>query len=358
MTVFVDATTARHARGIGIVIDAVTRSMESGPVPTLIARAQADEIELAAGDHLVRLARTRLGRLAYQRLLMPLDIASLDRKGRQVDRVLLLDSYLPLIRGRHGPAYAVLVHDTLPLTHPDYWPAAKRVVKHAAFASLRRGRPLVFTSTEQNAVEIRRLLAIEARVVRFGCGQVSDEEADAAIAQPLAVRDRYFIAVGTFEERKNLPVLIDAFERGGSSLADFRLLLVGGGRRKYEAWLRRRVADSPVGDRIELRRNPGATEAKDLISRAAALVMPSLAEGFGLPVVEALALGTPVLASDLPSIRSWAGDAIQYAAPTDAGTWIAQLRSCADATDDARRAGQSFARSYRWDGCARALLAW
>jgi glycosyltransferase involved in cell wall biosynthesis len=364
MTTFVDATTSEHARGIGTVIDRLTGEM-SGDDRVLITRGSSARPNGVA-VHRVRIARTRPGRLLYQRLLLPLDVARLKRGGAPIERIVLLDAYIPLpfVRRASRAEYAVLVHDVLPLTHPHFWPPAKRLIKRVAFFSLRRARPLVFTSTEHNAKEIERLLEVEARVVPFGCGQLSDLEADAARRDPLADRDQYFVAVGAFDPRKNLLSLIESFEQLARLESSFSLHLVGGsplvgGRsRPYETRLRERIGRSTTADRIFLQRDLDRAKTIRLIRHATALVLPSLAEGFGLPIIEALALGTPVVASDLPEIRSWAGDAIDYASPYQPADWVDPLLASAKVTEEQRRAGQGFASAYRWKACANALLEW
>jgi glycosyltransferase involved in cell wall biosynthesis len=358
MTTFVDATTSEHARGIRTVIDRVTDEMRSH-ARVLVARGASARPNVVYA-HRVPMARTRPGRLLYQRLLLPLEVARLRRHGKSIERIVLLDAYipLPLVRRASRAEYAVLVHDALPLTHPHYWPPAKRLVKRAAFRSLQRARPLVFTSTDHNASEIERLLGIEARVVPFGCGQLADVEAEAARHEGLADRDPYFVAVGAFEPRKNLLSLIETFEQLHRLETGFSLHLVGGGARAYEALLRERIARSTVADRIFVHRDLGRDETIKLMKQAAAVALPSLAEGFGLPIIEALALGTPVVASDLPEIRSWAADAIHYASPHEPADWVEPLLAAADATEQKRRAGQEFASSYRWKECATALLDW
>jgi glycosyltransferase involved in cell wall biosynthesis len=359
MITFVDATTSEHARGIGTVIDSVTPEWIGDP-RVLISRGPSVHSNVDAVVRNVRLARTRPGRLVYQRLGLPLDVAGLRLRGWPIARILLLDAYIPIrfVRRASRAEYAVLVHDALPLTHPQFWPPAKRLVKRAAFRSLRHARPLVFTSTEHNASEIERLLRIEAQVVPFGCGQLSDLEADAARHEPLAERDRYFVAVGAFEARKNFLTLIESFEQLQGFGAGFSLHIVGGGSRAYEGLLRERIARSTVADRIFVHRDLDRAETIRLVRNAAALAFPSLAEGFGLPIIEALALGTPVVASALPEIRSWAGEAIRYASPLEPADWVEPLLAAATATEQQRCAGQEFASSYRWKACATALLDW
>jgi glycosyltransferase involved in cell wall biosynthesis len=360
VALLVDATTAQHTRGIGTVI--------AGIVPEL-ARGEARNTIIAVGPDFpdaggvamqrVALARTRIGRLLFQRLLLPLDVTLLGLRSRQVDRVLVLDAYLPVVRPQRGVRYAALVHDVLPLTHPHFWPPSKRAVKRAAFASLRRSDATIFTSTEHNASAIRRLMQRDAHVVRFGCGQLTDAEADDALEKPLPERGSHLLYVGAFEPRKNVIGLVDVFEHAVANLdTELSLILIGEGARDYVRALTERVARSPLRDSIRVIGSADRTTALRTMRTAQALLFPSSAEGFGLPIVEALALGTPVVASDLPEIRSWADDAILYASPSRAAGWIQSIETAIAIAPARRRTGQELARDYRWRKCAADLLAY
>lgn len=165
MTTLVDATTSEHARGIGTVIDRLTCAMHHD-AGVLICSGPGSPLDGAV--HRVQIAGTRPGRLLYQRLLLPFDVARLRRRGTPIERIVLLDAYIPLpfVRGLSRARYAVLVHDALPLTHPRFWPRAQRMVKRSAFRALRHARPLVFTSTEHNPAA-----AHPAEVVHSSAGE-------------------------------------------------------------------------------------------------------------------------------------------------------------------------------------------
>ena len=122
------------------------------------------------------------------------------------------------------------------------------------------------------------------------------------------------------------------------------------------AAIRARIDASPARERIEVVANPGRERTVELIRGAAALLFPSRAEGFGLPILEALALGTPVVASDLPEIRSWARNAVHYAPAGDPEAWVERIETAIRATEPARRSGQAFAGSFRWSRCADSLV--
>lgn len=357
MTLLIDATTAEHAGGIGTVINGILAE---------VPHVECGEVIVTAGPTLrpaeglqvrrVALARTRPGRLFYQRLLLSLYASRLDSVGA-VNRVLTLDSYAPLLRVPGGLHYAAVVHDTLPLTHPQFWPRAKRLTKRSAFSALRRASATIFTSTEYNAQEIKRLLGMTPSVARFGCGQLTDAEADAARIAPLPEPKPYLLYLGALEPRKDVLSLIEIFDLVASSLGgDLSLTIVGTGHPAHLRAIRARVATSPYRTRIALIEGASRGVTLDLLRHAAALVFPTLAEGFGLPIVEALAVGTPVVASDIESIRSWAGDAVLYAPPSRPGKWLEPVAAALVSDTSRRRSGQELASVYRWHRCATDLL--
>jgi glycosyltransferase involved in cell wall biosynthesis len=354
----VDATTAQHTHGIRTVTAGILAELPRATSEPVVAAA-GPGLEPVEGLRLrrVALARTRPGRLLYQRLLLPIEISRLSGALARVDRVLLLDSYVPLVRPQRGVRYAALVHDVLPLTHPDFWPSPKRLVKRLAFSSLRRSGATLFTSSEHNAREIERLLGTEAKVIRFGCGQLSDAEADEARVAPLPEREQYLVYVGAVEPRKDVLSLLDAFDATAAALgAELGLTIVGDGPEPYAAEVRARIAESRYGKRIRFLSGADRETTLRLVSRAGALVFPTLAEGFGLPILEALALGTPVVASDLTEIRAWAGGAILYAPPAQPMQWAQPVAAALGTDAVRRREGQKLAASFRWRNAAETVV--
>jgi glycosyltransferase involved in cell wall biosynthesis len=166
----------------------------------------------------------------------------------------------------------------------------------------------------------------------------SDEHV-APAKMPLPARPT-FVMIGTIEGRKNHLLLLHLWERLVQELGDNAPQLVLIGQRGWEADEVFALLDrSPIlqGHVFELGRCDDATML-GWLHHARALLMPSFIEGFGIPVIEALQHGVPVIASDLPVFREIAGDIPLYLDPLDGQGWEAAIRAyCHDAPDRSRQ---------------------
>jgi glycosyltransferase involved in cell wall biosynthesis len=137
-----------------------------------------------------------------------------------------------------------------------------------------------------------------------------------------------------------------------------RLVLVGPDGHESSV-IRERIAALAIDHRVELRGHVDDAELAALYAGATAFCFPSRAEGFGLPVLEAMAAGTPVLASDLPIIREIAGSAARLVPPDDVPAWAQAIASLV-VVDEAHRAlvaaGRARAATFRWEDTATATL--
>jgi len=183
--------------------------------------------------------------------------------------------------------------------------------------------------------------------------------------QQLAVRERYqlprpfVLYVGTIQPRKNLTRLLEAFARLPETLAGVDMVLAG-----KTGWLAdeiyRRARELRLEGRVRFLGYVPDTDLPALLSAAECFVMPSLYEGFGLPLLEAMACGTPVLCSNAGSLPEVAGDAALQFAPGD----VEELASAlARLLSDANLRRELVARGYRqcarfsWQRCVREILA-
>ncbi|MFT4283772.1 MAG: glycosyltransferase family 1 protein [Protaetiibacter sp.] len=172
-------------------------------------------------------------------------------------------------------------------------------------------------------------------------------DADAARRQPA---DRELVYMGSFMPYKNVETLARALHE----LPGHRLHLLS---RISDADRARLEALAPAGALVV---HDGVTDAEygELLDRALALVTMSLDEGFGLPLVEAMVRGTPVVVSDIPIFREIGGEAAVYADPRDVGAVAAAIRTLDDPEEWARRsaAAREQAAVFDWNRSARTLL--
>ena len=163
------------------------------------------------------------------------------------------------------------------------------------------------------------------------------EELNVSVA-PLGIRvpDRipdpapgaYCVAIGTIEPRKNLEFLIDLWEEMGEE-NDLSLHIFGSLGWSYGPFLAR-FENSPLKDKsIFLHFSAPDDEVSRYLSGARALLFPSLAEGYGLPPMEAVAMGTPVISSPLPSVREVLGESVVYAPTDNLYQWRHELQNLA-----------------------------
>jgi glycosyltransferase involved in cell wall biosynthesis len=354
----VDTTTAEHSVGIRVVIEGFLRALAELPErhETLIGTGPA--LTIPEGLNTVRVSQvaSRPLRLAYQRLALPLHVAMLRRAGKNVNRVLLLDAYLPMLRPG-SERYTVFVHDLLTLTHPHYWSQPRLMVKQLALRTVRHSNATLVTSTEENASRIEQSLGRCSTVSSFGCGQLRDEEADAALSAPEKDRQPHLLFIGSLERRKGLATLIDAFAAAVPKLdEETKLIVVGRPADETAARIRARINAAGLQRRVVLMGAVSREKTLELLRTARALVYPSEAEGFGLPVLEGLALGTPVVTSNIPAIRSWTGDSVTYAEPNNRGSLTDALLAVAGGDHPPAERGLALSRGYRWERFAQRLI--
>ena len=261
----------------------------------------------------------------------------------------------------------VTVHDVSFLRFPEAFTLRDRALLGTAVPYSARRARAVITPSEHARRDVVELLGIPEQRVHVTPEASGPEFRPVAAAERAAALHRcdvdgpFVLALGNLQPRKNLRRLLDAWRRlrEADLLEGHRLVLAGGAHGKREP-VARIVAEAGLGDSVLF---PGYVPQADLpalYSGATAFVYPSIYEGFGLPVLEAMACGAPVACSNAASLPEVAGDAALLFDPLDADLIAASLGALL--ADKGLRAalvarGCSRAAGFSWAACARRTLA-
>ncbi|HEY3495820.1 MAG TPA: glycosyltransferase family 1 protein [Polyangiaceae bacterium] len=231
----------------------------------------------------------------------------------------------------------------------------QKAIARVLLAGIRRAG-LVFHSTELVRAEILEHHLVPAdRLVHAPYGVASEFQPEPTPEDEALRRGPpYLLHVGSLIPRKNPEFLVRVFGAAARVRPDLEFWQAGG---EWSPALERLVDE--LGIREKLRRLPRRTqrELAPLYRNARAVLMPSLAEGFGLPVVEALACGAPVLASDIPVFRQVGGDAVSYCPTGVLEAWQARLSSLmAEDPKLNRPARLARAAKYSWRAHAEIIV--
>lgn len=226
------------------------------------------------------------------------------------------------IRQRERAKFVCLVHDLIPLQYPEY-ARADGALKHARRIDTVVGQADgVIANSHATLAALAPYIAASGRAPLTTVAHLGTEPAIAQ-GKPTPARP-YFVCIGTIESRKNHLLLLHlwrqmAERRGRDAIPQLMVI----GRR---GWENEQVVDlldrSPalVGCVRELRGLPDQ-DVQRLLAGSRGLLLPSFAEGYGMPVSEALAHGVPVVCSDLPALREAGGDVPEYLDPLDGPAW-------------------------------------
>ena len=310
-------------------------------------RLQADP-DLADARLVDRQIPVRLLNFAWHRLEWP-PAETLARVDADVAH-----SLHPLLMPTRRAAQVVTIHDLNFLTHPERtraeirrdYPALARRHAHRA--------DQVIVVSEFTAGEVQRLLGVPRDRI-----SVCSPGAPCWGPRTAIPPDGYILFFGTLEPRKNLGALLDAYEALASKRSVPRLLVAGKPTEQSGPWLDR-MARPPLAALVQHVGYVDPARRRELYEGAALLVQPSFEEGFGLPVLEAMTVGVPVVAARAGALPEVGGDAVLLADPHDPSTIADAIEQL---LDDPARASRCTARglqraaAFNWDRTAQATLA-
>ena len=264
-------------------------------------------------------------------------------------------SQSPLLMPTRGAAQVVTIHDLDFLRHPENVEAEiRRDYPRLARTHAKRADAVIVSSRYAAGEMIRELQLPESRV--HICPPGSPSWAPDVARRRAESRGRHILFLGTLNRRKNVGTLLEAYAMLRTRVADPpRLVLAGHGTPASARW-EARAREAPLAGHVELAGYVEQATRIDLFANARMLVLPSYEEGFGLPVLEAMACGVPVVVSNRGSLPEVAGKAAEPVDPDDVEGLIARMTALLDdrAAADAGRRGLEQASHYSWRACATA----
>jgi glycosyltransferase involved in cell wall biosynthesis len=275
------------------------------------------------------------------------------------------ESGIPLFR-KTGK-YVITIHDLIPLILPWAFPRKRWLVSMAALSRVSKQADIILVPSEASKADVMRYLHVEVgrvRVIPWGCEarfKPSGKPARAAeVKERYGLPERYILFLGTLEPRKDVLTLLQAFAilRTEQSDAELRLVIAGDKGWGYREFFTTREA-LRLGDHVIFTGFVDEEDLPDLYRGALLFIYPSLYEGFGLPILEAMACGTPVITSTTSSMPEVAGDAAVLVEPKKPESLAAAMTSVLGDEErmaELRRRGLERAKGFSWEAVARRTL--
>jgi glycosyltransferase involved in cell wall biosynthesis len=256
-----------------------------------------------------------------------------------------------------GAAELVTVHDLTCVRFPELCTSDTLEYPALLRRALARGAHIHAVSefVADEVCDVFRVERERVHVVANGLTPMGDGDAGRGVAR---AGGRYVLALGTVEPRKDLPSLVAAFDAVAASHADVRLVVAGPdgwGAEEFAAAVQRAHHRNRI---VRLGWVDDATRA-DLMAGASVFAYPSRYEGFGLPPLEAMAMGTPVVTTRAGALPEIVGEAAVLVAPGDVDALATAIAGVLDDQREAERlvsAGHRRANEFSWDGAAHELV--
>lgn len=260
-----------------------------------------------------------------------------------------------------GAAVALVIYDLIPLRHPELCEPLFTDVFRRWLCEMLDNSDVVLCISKATEEDLRRWCEehnrAPPRTAHFRLGSDLPRTGRGAIRAKLAeffsAPEPVFVAIGTLEPRKNYPWLLSAFEQLWKDGIRARLLIAGRPHARCGKFVENLLGHQEYGQRLSTVFDATDAELAFAYTNCRALVFPTLAEGFGLPLVEARVRGCPVIASDLPALMEVADEGVHFFRTGDRQQLLAVLRRHL-ACDQRPAAGRM--KGYTWDDSAREFL--
>lgn len=251
----------------------------------------------------------------------------------------------------------VIMHDAQVYEQPAAYSWKFRLWYRLLLPLLARRARIVATVSDHSRKALERYGVVpagKAIVVHNGCDHIAHIAPDPGVIERHGLtRGRYALAIGSLSPHKNIAMLVSALGQSGTDLPP--LVVAGGGNARVFA-----ASGITPSENVVFLGRVSDGELRALYEGATVLLFPSLTEGFGLPPLEAMYCGCPVIAATTGAMPEVCGEAALYADPHDPASWVAHVKALyADPAlaQRLRDAGHARALLFTWERAARTLLA-
>ncbi len=269
--------------------------------------------------------------------------------------------YLP------GVPSVVTCYDLIPLLYPEYFTAAQRLVYWLAHTLAVRATRVVLTISKATKADLARIFHLDPPRISVTLLAADKSFAPCSSAQIAAVRvkyglpEQYVLYLGSNKPHKNLPRLVRAWHISDleSRISNLGLVIAGHWDKRYPE-AARLAEELGLNDQVVFAGPVSEADLPALYSGADLFVFPSLSEGFGLPVLEAMSCGTPVICSNTSSLPEVAGDAAILVDPLNTEALAEKMRNVATQAElrhAMREKGLAQAIRFSWERTAQETLA-
>jgi len=246
----------------------------------------------------------------------------------------------PLLKREIGAKEIFYVHDCIPLDFPETVQPIAPALHKTRMSIIARNADMVVTNSEYSKERFLHyaheygFAPPEPAVLHIGVEDSFIRRLQNATAADAT--EPYFVAIGTIEPRKNHLLLLDVWDKliaAGGKVPQLRII----GRRGWVTELNSSYAErvEKMAPHVIETGNIPDTELIAQLMGARALLFPSFGEGWGMPLVESIVAGTPVIVSDIPAFREASQGLAEFLPPTDEAGWLAAIRRFADPADPA-----------------------
>jgi glycosyltransferase involved in cell wall biosynthesis len=306
--------------------------------------------------------RTHFGGFSWQDQVRGWDMAMADRTEWLGSPDVVHSNNFSCVRD-HRSRLVYTLYDLAPIRHPDFTTESNRLICFEGLfrASVLADRLLAISEfTRREFLEIfPHYPADRIDVMHLGTRpelrRIEDSRRLSALIEPLGLAPGFWLGVGTIEPRKNYRLLVEAYTR----LDNPPPLVIAGGKGWLESDLGVWVREKGLSSRVRFTGYVTDEELAALYTACLGFVYPSRYEGFGLPVLEAMACGAPVITSNASSLPEVGGDAVLYHDPLSAEELTARMVALAadpSLRERLSRAGRERAGLFSWDRAAKVSL--